>query len=423
MSRIKRLTIEGSWIVIGQIAAGTGALALVRVLTEYLDPSEYGRLALGLTVAGLIGQFVMGGIGAGVGRFYSIAAEQRDLSGYFSAARKLVRYTTMVGSFIGLMLMTSLYLLGYSHWVGLAAVVSVFSLLSAYNVMLNIIQTAARRRVIVAFHSGLDAWLKVGLAFGMLLWLGASSTVVMIGYICASSITIVSQLILLRRAVPQWYKYDPKSQKWLAQMWAFSLPSIIYGSFLIVQQISDRWALQAFASLTEVGEYAVLFQLGYIPVTLIANASLNLIGPILYQHSGDATDSTRNAYTHQLCWRITNLSFVVTFVGFVIAFVTHKWYFSLFAAAGYREISYLLPWVVLAGGIFSAGQILTLKLQSEMNPTSMTKAKIYTALIGIALNLIGAALAGTKGVVAALVVFSTINVIWMALLARRARFR
>jgi len=38
-SRFRRLAKEGSWIVIGQIAAVAGALTLVRVLTEYLDPA------------------------------------------------------------------------------------------------------------------------------------------------------------------------------------------------------------------------------------------------------------------------------------------------------------------------------------------------------------------------------------------------
>jgi O-antigen/teichoic acid export membrane protein len=39
-----------------------GALVLVRVLTEYLTPAQYGQLALGLTVAGLVNQVVMAGM-------------------------------------------------------------------------------------------------------------------------------------------------------------------------------------------------------------------------------------------------------------------------------------------------------------------------------------------------------------------------
>ncbi len=38
--RFQRLAKEGSWIIAGQIAAVLGALVLVRVITEYLEPTR-----------------------------------------------------------------------------------------------------------------------------------------------------------------------------------------------------------------------------------------------------------------------------------------------------------------------------------------------------------------------------------------------
>ena len=66
MSRAYRLAKEGSWILSGQISSVIGSLVLVRVLTEYLEPSEYGYLALGLTFASLVNQLVMVGLIAGI---------------------------------------------------------------------------------------------------------------------------------------------------------------------------------------------------------------------------------------------------------------------------------------------------------------------------------------------------------------------
>ena len=76
-SRINRLAKEGSWVIIGQIIAILGSLVLVRVLTEYLKPVQYGQLVLGLTLGGLVNQVVMGGMSNGITRFYSIAAEKK----------------------------------------------------------------------------------------------------------------------------------------------------------------------------------------------------------------------------------------------------------------------------------------------------------------------------------------------------------
>ena len=67
-----------------------GSLALVRVLTGYLSPEEYGHLALGLTISTLFGQVIFGGIRAGIMRFYAIAREEQDLHGYLAATRRLM---------------------------------------------------------------------------------------------------------------------------------------------------------------------------------------------------------------------------------------------------------------------------------------------------------------------------------------------
>lgn len=159
--RYFRLAREGGWIVAGQMATVLGTLALVRVLTEHLDPAQYGQLALGLTVAGLANQIVMGGVGSGIGRFYAIAAEKLDLGGYLRASLTLMAYATLAVVIIGLVLMVGLVGLGYSQWMGLVAAVLVFSVLSGYSSTLSGIQNAARQRSIVAFHNGSDAWLKI----------------------------------------------------------------------------------------------------------------------------------------------------------------------------------------------------------------------------------------------------------------------
>lgn len=419
MTRIRRLAKEGSWIVVGQIASVAGALMLVRVLTEYLAPAQFGQLALGLTVAGLVNQIVVGGVTAGIGRFYSIAAEKQDLSGYLHASHRLLAYATGTVLIVGLVLIYGLSLLGYSQWVGLAAAAMVFSILGSYNSSLSAIQNAARQRVIVAFHGGLDAWLKILLALGLVLWMGNSSTAVVIGYACSSLLITVSQLFFLRKTIPQQQTLTENRQPWLPQMWAYSLPFTIFGAFTWLQLISDRWALQAFGSTSDVGQYAVLYQLGYTPIALFTGMAMSFLGPILYQRSGDASDHARNTNVHRLGWRMTHLSLIVTLIGFAITFALHEWIFALLVASEYRGSSYLLPWVVLAGGIFSAGQMLALKLMSEMKPSVMTTAKIATALIGSLLNVTGAAIAGMQGVVIALVAFSGIYFVWMAVLARR----
>ena len=418
-TRYPRLIKEGGWIVIGQIAAVLGSLVLVRVLTERLHPVQYGQLALGLTVAGLVQQVVMGGMNNGISRFYPIAVEKQELSAYLHTSRILMVYATFMVLVIGFVIWSGLFFLGYTKWMGLFAAALVFSILSGYNSVLSGIQNAARQRSIVALHRGLNAWLKIMLAVAVIFWLGNSSTAVVIGYAIAALLVTASQFFFLSRLIPSQIGKSEGGTQWVQRIWAYSWPFSAWGVFTWLQLSSDRWALGVFANTQDVGFYAVLFQLGYMPIAMLTGMALSFLAPILYQRAGDGMDLDRNANVHRLTWRITLFSLLITLTAFLVTLGLHGWLFKLLVAIEYQSVSYLLPWVVLGGGMMAGGQSLTLKLQSEMRTKTMMWAKIMTALLGIMLNVYGAWAAGLQGIVTALVAFSAIYFLWMAWLAYR----
>ncbi len=416
--RYKRLAKEGSWVLTGQLVAVAGSLALVRVLTEYLEPEQYGELALGLTVAGLVNQVVMGGITTAIGRFYSIAHESRDLAGYIRHSIRLMGYGTIAALVVAFSIIAVLFLTGYAEWIGLAAAALVFSILGGYTATLSGVQNAARQRSTAAIHGGLDAWLRILFAVGAILWLGSSSTIVILGYSLASLLICISQFFFLKKSFSHRSEHKPIGPNWSRQMWGYSWPFSVWGLFSWAQQASDRWALQFFGTTEGVGQYAVLFQLGYAPVGMAAAMVVTLVSPILYQRAGDATDQRRNAAVHVLAWRVAVAGLLLTALGFGLAMLLHDWIFDLLVAAEYHEISALLPWMVLAGGIFASGQVLALKLMSDLKSAAMTTAKVSTAILGVVLNFFGASLYGVDGVAAAVVIFSAIYLFWMAWLAK-----
>jgi O-antigen/teichoic acid export membrane protein len=419
LSRARRLAKEGSWVIAGQIASVAGALVLVRVLTEYLEPAQYGQLALGLTIAGLVNQFVMGGVTNGIGRFYSIAAEKNDLPGYLHASCRLMGYTTAAVVTTALVLMVGLLWLGYSQWMGLAAAALVFSVLSGYNTLFSGIQNAARQRAIVAFHGGLNAWLKILLAAGVMLWLGRSSTAVVMGYALASLLVTGSQLFFLLRLIPTQSTRLREHDNWGQQIWAFSWPIHIWGFFTWLHLSSDRWALQSFASIDEVGLYAVLFQLGYSPIVLLVSMVTSFLGPIFYQRAGDATNPSRNANVTNIAVALALASVVVSVLAFIILTIFHGPVFKVFVTAEYGAISHLLPWMVLAGGVFGAGQVISVNIAALKKSKERIPVKSISAILGVMFNIIGAYIYGVEGVVYAMFAFSTVYFIWMLLLLRK----
>ena len=417
--RIKRLSREGAWIVLGQSASVLGTLAMVRVLTEQLSPVQYGELALGFTLAVLVNQVVMGGIINGISRYYSIAAEKNDLRGYLKAVSKLMSYATLAVVVLAILIFTGLLLFGKSQWMELAAAVLLFSVLSGFNSAFSGIQNAARQRAIVALHMGLDSWLKIGMALGMLLWFEMSSTAVVLGYCVSAFFVTCSQLFFLQRVIRNQRRREgaQADEKWCSKMWAFGWPFSTWGLFTWLQQASDRWALQLFATTKEVGQYAVVFQLGYTPIILVTGLLMSLFAPILYQRSGDATDQMRNASVHRIVWSITQVSLSLTTIGFTISLFLHGWLFEWLVAEAFREASYYLPWIILAGGFFATGQVLSLKLMSEIRSRSLLYVKIVTAFLGVLANGLGTWYFGVNGTVAALVFFSMVFMLWMIYLA------
>ena len=419
--RFYRLAKEGSWVVAGQIAAVLGSLALVRVLTEHLEPAQYGQLALGLTVAGLAHQVVMGGVTNGIGRFYSIAAEKNDLPGYLHASRLLMGYATAVVAAIALVLVTGLLWLGYSQWMGLAAAALALSVLSSYNAALSGIQNAARQRAIVALHQGIDAWLKILLAIGVMFWLGSSSTSVVVGYALSSLLVTGSQLFFIRRLSPaKSVKFEVR-ENWRHQIWLFSWPLHVWGGFTWLHLSSDRWSLQYFGSTDSVGLYAVLFQLGYSPVVLFINMLMSFLGPILYQRAGNATDHSRNRNVTTVAVFIAITGIVFSILMFFILTRFHSLIFNIFVAAKYSSVSYLLPWMALAGGVYAAGQVVSVNIAALKKSKERIPVKIVSAILGLIFNIFGAYIYGVNGIVYAMLAFSVVYLIWMFLLLIKLR--
>lgn len=423
-SRFLRLAKEGFWIVVGKVAVVIGSLASVRIITEFLSPTEYGQLSLGLTLVSLFGQVVFGGLGAGIGRYYPVAAEEQDLYGYLVGSRRLLLYGAAIAVAICLVLTLGLDLFGYSEWISIVFAATLLAVLGGYNSILNRIQNAARQRAIVAMHSGLNAWLKIGLAVALLSWLGTSCVAVILGFAISAFLVTLSQLLFLGRTIVPFLPGVPfsKTEDWPSKIWTYSWPFSTWGVFTWMQQVSDRWALGIYGTTQDVGFFAVVFQLGYTPIALVLTLFMSFLTPILFDRAGDATSAERNQDVHQIIWRITTTALFVTGFAVLTTGILHEWLFAILVASEFRWISYLLPWIILAGGIFAAGQLVSLKLMCELKVRELLIPKIATALIGIGLNMFGAAIAGVEGVVAAMVAFSSIYLAWITFLARRKGF-
>ena len=115
-SRIHRLSKEGGWIVFGSVVSVFGSLVLVRVLTEYLPPEEYGRLTLALTLGVLVCQVAFAGSMPGIMRYYTLAAEKGELGSYIVASSQMFLYGALIAIASAPILFVGLVTWGGKTW-------------------------------------------------------------------------------------------------------------------------------------------------------------------------------------------------------------------------------------------------------------------------------------------------------------------
>jgi len=313
-------------------------------------------------------------------------------------------------------------LVGAWPWIALAMTSLLFATVSGLNSALSSIQNAARQRTVVALHASGEAWLKIALA-ALLMWLfGISVTTVLVAFVLSAFCITVSQLRFLRRLANQHKQrvQTDTTAQWRQEIWAFALPLSSWGIFTWAQQSSDRWALQAFTTTAELGQYAAVFQLGYTPISVASGLLLTLVAPVAYQRARTGSDAGATRRAQSMLFRISLGTIGLTLLATVSAWMFHAWLFTLLVGVEFRSASHLLPWVVMAGGLFSAGQILSLTSFVEVDSRALLIPKIVTAVLGVGCNFLGARYFGTDGVVAGLLGFSMVYLVWMMTLVRGA---
>jgi len=402
------VTREGTWIAAGQISSIIAMLVSVRILTEYFKPSDYGTLVLLMTVAGLTNQVTLGALANGMSRFFVVASERLELDSYLNACGRLVIYSFFVASALVLILSLIISSTNYNQLLLLIFAVALTSFFTGVNNCISSIQNAARRRHVVAINLVLEGWMKIGFMLVAIHLMGVSITNVILGYLVSAALLSFINYLLLRTPRKVWKEQkNSTTEKWVAEIWQYSWPFSTWGLFTWGQQISDRWTLELFTSPSDLAYYAIAYQLGFSPSNIALSFIVTLLYPLVYQKAGDSSDQTRRQDARKLILKTLKLGLLLTVVLTIVAATTHQLIFTILVSSDYIQASKYLPWMVMAGGLFANGQILTLQFMVDFRTRPLMKIKIITSSIGIGMIVIGGYVYEIEGVIAGLITFST----------------
>lgn len=376
---------EFLWVVIGNSINIIGVLLVIKLFTKQLSQEEYGIYYLSLTVGIFINQLFFGPLGNSVSRFYLISLEKLQQKNFLYTSYDLVKKIVVI---LTVLLIISIFILikidGY-RYVGLIIFTYFFSVFSGISSIISSLQNINRERKIVALFQIIDAIIKICITYFFIVFFNHSANIVALSLSISAFVLLVMQIFYLK-IHSNILDFDGTSKVeniWKRKLITFSFPFSIWGIFTWAQISSDRWFLQKFSDTNSIAKYAVLFQIGYYPLTILMGYIVQTVTPYIFNRAGDGIDPKKNAASTNLNFKVAFLSIATSFFVFLFTFIFHDLIAILLTSSKYYEISMYFPFMIFSGGLFATSQILSLDFLSHLRINELMIIKIATSIVGI----------------------------------------
>lgn len=413
LSRIYRLGHEASWLVLGQAIGLLGSFLFIRLITNLVSPAEYGRLALALTVFTLFSQLITGFISSGTSRSYSDARKVNQLSSFYKASGSLV----ITGSGIIILLSTLLALASNHLEIGLNAslvlCVGAYAVIHSYYSVFLAIQNAARNRKFIAICTVADVAVRSLCALAMTVWFTKSGTGIIFGFGVGSFLMTVILLFVYRHE----YIYAATDitaidrNKWVRAMCNYSWPLAISGVFNWSYYASQRWSLETFSTTTEVGEFYLLTQIGYAPISAIGAALVSFVTPILFNRAAMIANQSEILKIYSTLKRIVFVVATTLFFGFVLLVFFSKGLIGWLANEKYQSVASFLPLIMLAASLLVVSHLLGIIVGvQKLTRLFLIRDSVGNLIVAL-INIFSVYFFGIRGLVFSMVVGATLHLL------------
>lgn len=404
---------EVLWVIIGYGGVVIGSLVLVKILTSILSPAIFGQVALALTVVGFGQTIIYGGWNFTVARFFPQLSQGGKSKSFLTYCITVVVKLSVIWAIMLSIVAYMAYELGFTEASTAILTILPFSVSSGFFNMLNIIQNARRDRMGAAVFQSGEVWLRVVFVIFGLNVFEASAITVICSYTAASLVATLIAFVnlskVLRPDTDQKHSMlDAKDQSMLL---SYGWPFYVWGPFIWAQQSVDRWALGAFSGAAEIGIYAAVMQVSFAPIRILLTIFIRYITPIIFGRvSSLKTDSSRHA-SLKFVTKIGGATLLFTLFLFGVTLFGKGHIFNFLMGPDFSSGAIYLPWMILAAGIISTSNVLSLRLMGGNDVSHLIVPNIFPAVVGVTLSVVGAWAGGVWGVVAAQLFFGIFQLV------------
>jgi len=425
-TRIFRLRSEALWVFIGQSGIALGVLFGVKILTQVLDPLEFGRLAIANTVVLLIRINLFGPLGHGFMRFWSISQERGQVEEFVLTSNRYAVFLSSIILTVSLILFVFSAFTGWRDWSTLITISLIVGVITGYFGLRLAVFLAARKRKIVALVDTGTAFLKPLIAALFAIFLVSNANCVMSGYLVITLVIAWAVEQLYRRTIKDVLqapllikKSKTERDKLRKEILAFSWPFCAWGLFVWIHQSCDKWSLLAFHGADVVGEFSVVALLAFYPLTFVSGFLNNLFMPIAYERAGDLYSYSSIKSANRFLFAMTG-SYIFAALAIIIFFgIFHHVLVILISNPNYVRFSYLLSALTISWALFYLGEMFSGFGFIANMPKLYLLPKLTSGIIAAVSTFFLSSTIGPPGVVWGLGISGFIYALWSMIIAFR----
>ena len=357
---------EAIWVFAGQAGSAIGILLGVKVITQFLDPFEYGRLSLATTLVNLIGMNFFGPLAQGLMRFWSISQNNNHLAAFNAISKRYIGFLLFLVVTIGIIVFLGFLVIKRNDWAILLVLSVLLGGLTGWSrIRLSILMAARKRKSVALINSGTE-FLKPIIAVIFFVIFLSDANYVMVGYLLAMSVSLSVTIYFYKKTfqetlclTPIVQSSDQHKKELGKEILTFSTPFLVWGWFSWLHQSTDRWALVTYHNTHVVGGFTVLTQLAIYPILFCVNLLSNFFLPIAYDRAGNLASKDSITSGNRIIVLMAAIYFLGASTFIIITSLFHHMLVLLISTDEYARLSYLLPGLTISWALFYFGQMLT----------------------------------------------------------------
>jgi O-antigen/teichoic acid export membrane protein len=377
---LKRFAGNSFFFAMGSILTRGIAFFLIPLYTVHLTPSDYGIIGICTAITSILSMTVTLGLSGAISIYYfKLSAEEfRDLLRTVWVWYLLtpLLLTLLIEPF-GEMATSSLFVsVGWNPYIRLAVWISFFSVALEIPLALFYAEQRARMHALVTVSSFLITTSLI-LYFVVVRQEGALGSL-RAQFLAGLIIAIASHLFVWKRATPwQW-----PGVKW-KHLWAalkLNVPALPYIYCLWALNVSDRWILERYVSMADIGIYNLAYTIGMV-VSTLGLALGAAYSPQYYKNAKNPE------FTPELKRLLSVYLFLITWITLSVALLSRELILSM-TSLPYHGAIELVPWIAVGYWAYAGFYLQSLGvIQNEIRTQWIIVLTGPAALINIGLNL------------------------------------